>query len=127
MERPERRLRIFEALRHRDFRLLFAGQAVSLIGDAAFVTALGWRTFTLAGASKLGVVLVCHATALLATLLIGGALADRLSRRRMMIFSDVARFVAVGGFAIVDAAGGLSFPVILAFALLVGLGDGLFY
>jgi hypothetical protein len=29
------------ALRHRDFRLLWAGQTVSLIGNAAFVTALG--------------------------------------------------------------------------------------
>ena len=69
-----------EALRHRDFRLLFLGQTVSLVGDAAFVTALGSRTYTLAGAAKLGIVLVCQSGALLATLLVG-ALADRLSRR----------------------------------------------
>ena len=127
MERSAPRVRIFEALRHRDFRLLFAGQLVSLIGDAAFLTALGWRTFTLAGSAKLGVVLLCHATALLATLLVGGALADRLSRRRMMIVSDVVRFGAVAGLAVVDASGQLTFPLILAFAIAVGLGDGLFY
>ena len=53
---------------------------MSLVGDAAFVTALGWRTFTLAGSGKLGIVLVYQSLAVLATVLIGGALADRLPR-----------------------------------------------
>jgi len=119
--------RALEALRHRDFRLLFAGQAVSLIGDAAFVTALGWKTFTLAGSTKLGIVLLCQSGALLTTLLIGGALADRLSRRRLMIVSDLTRLVAVGVLAGVDAGGHLTFTLLAVFAVLVGLGDGFFY
>jgi MFS family permease len=127
MTAPRRGPRALEALRHRDFRLLFAGQLVSLIGDAAFVTALGWKTFTLAGSAKLGVVLLCQAVALLTTLLIGGALADRLSRRLLMIVSDLTRLVAVGALAAVDASGHLSFPLLAAFAVLVGLGDGFFY
>jgi MFS family permease len=121
------RVRIFHALRFRDFRLLFAGQTVSLIGDAAFLTALGWRTFTLVGAGRFGIVLFCQASGLLATLLIGGALADRTSRRRMMIASDLARFVAVAGLAAVDATGHLNFTLIVVLATLMGLGDGLFY
>src|SRR5919109_140758 len=126
-ERRAPRVRVFEALRHRDFRLLFLGQAVSLIGDAAFVTALGWRTFTLAGSGRLGAVLVCHSLALLTTLLIGGALADRFSRRRMMIVSDLLRFSAVTGLALVDASGHLTFAWLVVFAIFVGLGDGFFY
>jgi MFS family permease len=126
VERP-RRIRVFHALRYRDFRLLFAGQTVSLIGDAAFLTALGWRTFTLVGSGRFGIVLFCQATGLLATLLIGGALADRLSRRKMMIASDLARFVAVGALAGVDATGHLDFTLIVVLATLMGLGDGLFY
>ena len=121
------RFRAFEALRERDFRLLFAGQAVSLVGDAAFLTALAWRTFTLAGSAKLGVVLTCEAIALLATLLIGGALADRFSRRRMMILSDLSRMVAVATLAALDASGHLGFPALVVLATVVGLGDGLFY
>jgi MFS family permease len=119
--------RALEALRHRDFRLLFTGQTVSLIGDAAFVTALAWKTFTLAGSGKLGVVLLCQAVGVLTTLLIGGALADRLSRRRLMITSDLTRLVAVGALAGVDASGHLSFPLLAAFATVVGLGNGFFY
>jgi MFS family permease len=121
------RPRALEALRHRDFRLLFTGQAISLIGDAAFVTALGWKTFVLAGSAKLGIVLVCQAVGVLTTLLIGGALADRLSRRRLMIASDLTRLVAVAVLAGVDASGHLNFPLLVVFAVLVGLGNGFFY
>lgn len=124
---PAGRLRVLDALRHRDFRLLFVGQAVSLVGDAAFLTALGWRTFTLAGTGRFGLVLLCQSTALLATLLIGGALADRYPRRTLMIVSDIARFLAVAGLAAVDASGHLSFASLLALATLMGLGDGFFY
>jgi MFS family permease len=121
------RLRVFGALRHRDFRLLWSGQVVSLIGDGAFLTALGWRTFTLAGSRSLGVVLVANALAMLATLLLGGALGDRLPRRTMMIVSDLWRFGAVAALAVLDASGQLTFGVLLALAVTVGLGDGLFY
>src|SRR5919201_1003633 len=121
------RLRVFEALRHRDFRLLWSGQAVSLLGDMAFLTALGWKAFTLAGSSRLGVVLLGLAAGELATLLVGGALADRYERRRMMIVSDVWRFAAVGALAAVDATGHLTFPLLVGIAVVVGLGDGFFY
>jgi MFS family permease len=124
---PTGRLRLFEALRHRDFRLLWAGQAVSLLGDMAFITALGWRTFTLAGSSRLGIVLLCNGGAMLATLLVGGVLADRYERRRMMIVSDVWRFGAVGALAAIDATGHLTFPILLGLATFIGLGDGFFY
>jgi MFS family permease len=119
--------RAFLAFRSREFRLVWSAQAVSLIGDAAFLTALGWRTFTLAGSGKLGIVLSAEALAMLATVLIGGALADRFPRRTMMIVSDVARFSAVGALAALDASGQLTFGLILVLAILMGLGDGFFY
>src|SRR5262245_26664188 len=45
----------------------------------------------------------------------------------MMIVSDVMRFVAVAGLALVDASGHLTFGWIVVFAVVMGLGDGLFY
>jgi len=119
--------RAFHAFRSREFRLVWSAQVVSLAGDAAFVTALGWRTFTLAGSGKLGIVLVCQALAMLTTVLIGGALADRFPRRTLMIASDLARLAAVGALAGFDASGRLGFPLLLALATLMGLGDGFFY
>ena len=122
------RLRAFRALRSRDFRLLWIGQTISLIGDGAFLVALGWRTFELTGSGgSLALVLMAHSVAMLATLLIGGALADRYPRRTLMILSDLARFGVIGALAVTDAAGALSFPLLLAFAAAFGLGDGFFY
>jgi MFS family permease len=120
--------RALHAFRSRDFRLLWSARSVSLIGDGAFLIALGWRTTTLTGsATSLAIVLMAHSLALLTTLLIGGALADRYSRRGMMIASDVARFVIIGGLAIVDASGQLTFAILLALAVGFGLADGFFY
>jgi DHA3 family tetracycline resistance protein-like MFS transporter len=124
---PRPRIRIFDAFGHRDFRLLWSGQVVSAIGDAAFFTALGWRAFTLVGSSRLGIVFVCQGLGLLATLLIGGALADRLPRRVMMITSDLARFVVIAAIAVADATGHLSFSLLIVLAFLAGLGDGFFF
>ncbi len=121
------RLRVLTALRHRDFRFLWVGQTVSQIGDAAFIVALGWRAFTLTGkASSLGIVLMVEALGLVATLLIGGVLADRYSRRLLLIGSDVARALIIGGLAFADATGHLSFGAMVAFVALHGLASGLF-
>jgi MFS family permease len=121
------RLRVLEALRHHDFRLLWAGQTVSQIGDAAFVVALGWRAFTLTNkSSSLGIVLMVESLGLITTLLIGGVLADRHSRKLLLIGSDGARAIVIAGLALVDASGHLSFGLLIGFVALHGLGSGLF-
>jgi MFS family permease len=124
---PAGRTPVLYALRHRDFRLLWAGQCVSLLGDAAFLVALGWRAFTLAGAGRLGIVLALQGTGLLATLLLGGALADRYQRRTLMIVSDLSRFAIVAALAVVDGSGALTFPLLCVFATSVGLANGFFH
>jgi MFS family permease len=120
--------RALYAFRSRDFRLLWSARTVSLIGDGAFLIALGWRTTTLTGsATSLAIVLMAHSAALLTTVLIGGALADRYSRRLLMMGSDLARVAIIGALAILDASGELSFGLLLALAVGFGLADGFFY
>jgi MFS family permease len=126
--RPVSRSRALQAFRSRDFRLLWAGQTVSLIGDGAFLIALGWKTTQVTGrASSLAILLMLHGLALLTTLLLGGALADRYSRRLLMIASDLARGATIGALAIADASGHLGYPLMLALAFVFGLADGFFY
>src|SRR5919205_4563293 len=97
------------AFRSRDFRLLWSGQVISFTGDAAFIVALGWRVTTMTGhASSLGFVLALESLAMLTTLLLGGVLADRYPRRRLMISSDLARCADVAAFAVLDATGHLT-------------------
>ena len=115
------------AFRSRDFRLLWGGQTVSFAGDMAFLVAIGWYVTTLTGsAGSLGIVLAIQSAALLTTLLIGGVIADRYPRRRLMIGSDLARAVLVGILAALDATGSLSFTAILVLVALIGLADGFF-
>lgn len=122
------RARALHALRSRDFRLLWSGQTISLVGDGAFIVALGWKSFELTGSrSTLALVLIGHSTALLATLLIGGALADRYPRRTLMIISDLSRCAVMVALLAVDATGNLELWSLIALAVLYGAGDGFFY
>src|SRR5213080_4606728 len=121
------RARVLQAFRSRDFRLLWTGQAVSLLGDTAFLVALGWRTFTLTGSARsLGYVLTLQGIGLLLTVLVGGALADRYDRRKMMLVSDFARFGLIGALTVIDGTGHLSFGILLGLAFAEGLATGFF-
>jgi MFS family permease len=80
-------------LRHRDFRLLFYGQAVSVIGDALFPVALAFAVLDgLDGSpAQLGFVLAAQVVPMTFLVLVAGVWADRVSRRRLMLLSDVGR------------------------------------
>lgn len=80
-------------LRHREFALLFAGQALSVVGDRLFMVAMPFAVLSLPGAGARGVGLVLGASALSLAVfvLIGGVVADRLPRQLTMLASDVVR------------------------------------
>src|SRR4051812_14564218 len=124
---PSSRARVLQAFSSRDFRLLWTGQAVSLVGDTALLVALGWRTLTLTGSARsFGYVLTLQGIGLLSTVLVGGALADRYDRRTLMLISDASRFVLIAGLAIADGTGHLTLPLLLAIAFGHGLATGFF-
>jgi Major Facilitator Superfamily len=82
-------------LRHRDFRLLFTGQAISVLGDALLPVALAFAVLDgLDGsAGQLGLVLAAQVIPMTFLVLVAGVWADRLSRRRLMLVSDVGRAI----------------------------------
>jgi predicted MFS family arabinose efflux permease len=123
---PAGRGRALVAFTSRDFRLLWGGQTVSMIGDAAFVVAIGWLTYSASGSGALGIVLMLQALGLILTLLVGGALADRLSRRRMMVVSDLARAAVVSTLVVLETTGHASIAAIGTVAFVNGLCSGFF-
>jgi predicted MFS family arabinose efflux permease len=86
------RFESFAALRERQFRLLFTGQLISLLGDAFSSIALAFAVLDLTGsATDLGYVLAAKTIPLVGFLLVGGVFADRLPRRAVMLTADVVR------------------------------------
>ena len=75
------------------FRLLFSGQAVSVIGDALFPVALAFAILDeLHGTpAQLGLVLAAETLPLAVLILAAGVWADRVNRRNVMIVSDLGR------------------------------------
>jgi MFS family permease len=87
----------FGALRDRNFRLFFVGQATSQLGTGMVGVALSFAVLDLTGSvADLGLVLAAQTIPLVAFLLVGGAVADRLSRRAVMLVSDGARGITQG-------------------------------
>lgn len=80
------------ALRERNYRLLFIGQSVSSLGNNFVPVALAFAVLKLThSASDLGLVLGAEAVSQLCFLLVGGLVADRLSRRSVMVSADLVR------------------------------------
>src|SRR4051794_22598452 len=87
-------------LRLREFRLVFGAQAVSWFGDRMVPIALAFAVLELHGsASDVGLVLAFRMLPMIATLLVGGVVADRLSRRAVMVAADLVRVLTQGTIA----------------------------
>jgi MFS family permease len=97
------RLRLPEslgALREREFRLLFTGQAISLLGDGMVGVALAFAVLDLTGSvTDLGIVFAARTIPLVVFLLVGGVFADRLPRRAVMLTADLVRLSTQGAIA----------------------------
>jgi|GEM_PF-3112184 len=77
-------------LREREFRLLFAGRTVSLLGNAIAPVALAFAVLDLTGSkTDLGLILAAREIPLVVFLLAGGVWADRLPRNRVMVGANV--------------------------------------
>jgi predicted MFS family arabinose efflux permease len=83
-----------EALRERNFRLLFAGRAVSYVGTYLAPIAVAFAVLDLGGsATAVGLSFAAWTVAQVSMLAFGGVIGDRLPRRAVMIAGDSASFV----------------------------------
>lgn len=121
-------LGIARPLSQRDFRLLWAGQSISLLGDGVFTVALAWQAYELSPRpATLSVVLLARSVPMLALLLFGGVVTDRFGRRQIMLSSDVVRGAAVGTLAILAASGSLELWHLIALSAAFGAADAFFF
>ena len=121
------RVGLLRPLRHRDFRLLWAGMSVSLVGDGVFLVATAWTAYSLWNApAALSIVGIAMSVPTIACLLVGGAVSDRYDRRRIMLFADTGRGLAIGLLAALAFAHLLTFTALTAVVAVYALGAGFF-
>src|SRR5258708_31259749 len=76
---------LLSPLRHRDFRILWTGMTISLIGDGIFLIAIAWESYSLWNAPvALSIVGIGMTIPTIAFLLIGGVVSDRRDPRLVM-------------------------------------------
>jgi MFS family permease len=124
MPSPRELLRV---LRHRDFRLLWSGQAASVVGDNIVTVALALFIVDLTGdATDLGIVLAAYRLPLIAFLLVGGVFADRLARHRVVVATDLVRFALHALLALLIVSGEVRIWHIAVIGMLFGTAEAFF-
>jgi hypothetical protein len=119
--------RDLEVLRERDFRLVYSAQVVSLLGDGIIPVALAFAVLDLTGsATDLGLVLAARIVPMVACLLAGGVVADRLSRRRVMIVADVVRVASQGLLGLLLVTGAAQLWQLAVLQAVLGAATGFF-
>src|SRR6478609_5316786 len=112
-------------LRLRDFRLLFVGQAVSVVGEEIFPIAATISVLNAGGdAFDVGLVLGARWLAVVSFALVGGVWADRLPRRVVMIGSDIVALAGVLALALAPGTPHIAFVAAMVFV--VGASEAFF-
>jgi MFS family permease len=121
------RIGLLRPLRLRDFRLLWIGMTVSLVGDGVFLVATAWTAYSLWNAPEaLSIVGIAMTVPTIACLLAGGVASDRFDRRLVMIWSDSARGLTIAVLAALAYLHHLTFPTLCAAVAVYSLGTGFF-
>jgi len=118
---------LIDALRERQFRLLWLGQATSSLGNGLVPVALAFAVLDLTGsATDLGLVLMAQTLPLVAFLLVGGVWADRLPRQLVMVSSDVIRGGSQAVAAVLLVTGRAELWHLIAIAAAFGTAEAFF-
>jgi len=111
----------------RQFRLLFAGQALSIVGDRITQIVLPFAVLSIGGsATDVGLVAAAGFLPFIFLGLIGGVLADRAQRRRILIASDVVRLLSQGTAGLLLISGHAEVWHLAALTAVFGAADSFF-
>jgi MFS family permease len=117
----------FRALSSRNYRLFLTGQGISLLGTCIQQTALGWLVYRLTGSSALlGLVGFCGQIPSLFLAPVGGVLADRVCKRKLIVLTQVlsmAQAVTLGTLLVTGSIRVWHIPVLSFFLGIVNALD----
>jgi MFS family permease len=111
----------------RNFRRFYVGYTTSLLGTSMSAVAIAFAVLQSGGtATSLGVVFAANIVPMIAFMLGGGVIADRLGRRPVMLTADAARCVAQSALAVALFVGRPHIWLFVAVAFVVGTGNAFF-
>jgi MFS family permease len=116
----------FRSLRHRAYRLYFAGQTISIVGTWMQKVAQAWLVLELTGSGTL--LGVTAGLQQLPTLLLtpwGGLLADRVDRRKILMWTQWAAAVPALVLGVLSMTDRITVPIVLALALTLGVVEAI--
>ncbi len=115
-------------LANRNFRLLWLGENVSLLGDQFYFIALPWLVFQMTGSSlAFGTILMVGGIPRAVFTLVGGAVADRLSPRPVMIVSNLLRLLIIALVTLIVAGDAIQLWMLYVMTLAFGVVDAFFH
>ena len=124
---PASRIGILAPFRIRDFRLLWTGMFVSMVGDGFYYVATAWQVYDLSNRpSALALVGLAWSLPQVFLVFLSGALADRLDRRKLMIGGDLIRFASITTVGVLSITGVLTIPMMVGLVVVFGAGQALF-
>ena len=113
--------------RSSEFRRYYAGQALSYLGDGLRTLVIPLLVFHLTGSAvSLGLTFAFELLPFAVFSLLGGSLADRLDRRKLMLGSDAVRFVIMALFTVALWRGVLSLPLLYTGVVLLSICAAIF-
>jgi MFS family permease len=112
----------FRSLAGRDFRLYFIGQCISLVGTWVQQVAFSWIAYRITGSAfMLGLIAFCGQFPTLVLSPFSGVLADRYSRRNVLVVIQVIQMAVAALLAVLAWQDDLSAWVLIAASLVLGL------
>ncbi len=121
LDQPAPRRNALTTLRHRDFRLLWLGQFVSTIGDQMQNVAIGWHIFILTDSTlQVGLVGLSRVVPFMLLSFVGGAMADRVSRKRLILSTQSVLMATTVALTVATVTGVVTPAFIYVIAVISG-------
>ena len=120
-------MKLLRPLGERDFALLWTGMTVSLLGDGIYLVAIAWQVYDLENDPvALSLVGLAFTGGMVAFLLTGGIISDRVERRRVLIGADLVRAGVLLTIGALSLAGKLEVWHLVGLVALFGAGEAFF-
>ena len=114
--------RITRALRHRNYRLFFGGQSISLIGTWITRIATSWLVYRLTGSELLlGIVGFCSQIPMLVLSPIAGVLVDRWDRHRILVITQILSALQSAALAVLALMNVITVAEVIVLQVLQGV------